>query len=246
MRCIAFKDDAATAGSCCSQIYEAFLAAPGGQELLSMHNGAAALALMGVILIDTLNLSPMAQKATHRDHAAVKALDAAIKDRGSLENLFERLDAAKFDDVFWSKLSVEQCLRYDFKEFESAGKRFGMSSCLCNLKTLAGKDGWAEVVAARAAQFDLFCVMTMTRAGEIVEREVMLTSQDESLTSKAAQFLSAYDKPPLQLESTDLLAPPGTSAFRQLNTRASRKQVAPCIAAFFASLPVGRDGQPSQ
>eukprot|EP00747_Dinoflagellata_sp_TGD_P214117 gnl/TRDRNA2_/TRDRNA2_87011_c0_seq1.p1 gnl/TRDRNA2_/TRDRNA2_87011_c0~~gnl/TRDRNA2_/TRDRNA2_87011_c0_seq1.p1 ORF type:complete len:383 (+),score=75.38 gnl/TRDRNA2_/TRDRNA2_87011_c0_seq1:50-1198(+) len=237
MRRIAFEGKAATAASCTSCICEAFLAAPGGKELLSADNGAVARCLLGVVLIDSVNLDPAAKKVCPRDQAAAEALKSAVEDKSAIDNLFGRLDAAKFDAGLWAKLTVEQCLRYDFKQFDSNGKCYGICSCLCGLSVLAEKAGWVELLQKKAAGFDVYCVLTFTKPdGNAVERQILITSKDENLALKAADFAVAYDSPALQLQPIEVLAPPGSKAYQQGNISASRKQVAPCMGAFCASL----------
>jgi len=234
-RQIAFEGDQATAGSSCSLVAAHFLKSPAGKELLSLDSGAAALALLGVTLIDTVNMNPKAKKVTPCDVAAVRALEEhVVTDK---TELFARLDAAKFDEAFWCSLSAEQCLRYDYKCFESAGKKYGLSSVLCPLESLAAKDGWEDAARRWASQVDLFGVLSNTKvAGDSPQRQLTLLASDEALTARAAEFAANYSEPALELEPMDLAGPAGLKAFRQCNSAASRKQVAPCLGAFFASL----------
>lgn len=237
LRKIAFEGEHATAGSCCTLITEAFLASAAGKELLLQDGGAVARALLGVILIDTINLDPKAKKATPRDIAAVAELElmAPLPPRAEL---FTQLDTAKFDAAFWDSLAVDQCLRYDYKQFENDGKVLGMSSVLCPLESLAGKVGWCEELNKWSSKVDLYGVLTnsKTAGGGPPQRQMALVSSDGGvLAAQAANFAAAYDAPALQLEPMELAGPPGLKVFRQHNTSASRKQVAPCLGAFFAA-----------
>lgn len=233
---IAFAGDAATAGSACSVIAETFLSSSEGRALLARSGGAAARALLGVILIDTVNLDPAAKKVCPRDSAAAAEL-MKITPAPTQDDLFGRLDAAKFDTGFWNSLSIAQCCRYDYKEFTTNGKTYGLSSCLCPLDVLASKSGWAEEVANRASKLEIFGVLTQVRpeGGGPSARQLMLHCKDEALITKVAAFACAYKSPCLELEPFDLSGPVGLKAFWQRNTGASRKQVQPCLAAFFSS-----------
>lgn len=233
---IAFAGDAATAGSAASVIAEAFMSSVSGRALLARDNGAAARALLGVILIDTVNLDPSAKKVCPRDTAAAVEL-LSIAPEPEQHDLFKRLDAAKFDSLFWDSLSIAQCCRYDYKEFTTGGKTYGLSSCLCPLEVLASKSGWAEEVASRASQLELFGVLTQVRPedGGPAARQLMLHCKDEALTAKAAAFACAYESPCLKLEPFQVSGPSGLKAFWQRNTGASRKQVQPCLGAFFSA-----------
>merc|ERR1719223_1716895 len=235
-RNIAFEGDKATAASACSVIAEAYLESAQGQELLARDNGAAARALLGVILIDSANLDPAAKKVCPRDSAAAAAMMRIAPSPGQPE-LFQMLDAAKFDGGFWDSLTIQQCCRYDYKEFTTAGKKYGLSSCLCSLDVLASKRGWAEEVTKRAGELDLFGVLTQVKpaGGGPAARQLMLYASDASLTQRAATFAQAYNSPSLQLEPIPVAGPGGLQAFAQKNVGASRKQVQPCIGSFFTA-----------
>ena len=93
---IAFEDGKATAGSACSVITEAYLSTAHGRELLARDGGAAARALLGVVLIDTANMDPKAKKVCLRDSAAAAELTKHAP-APSQDALFQQLDAAKFE-----------------------------------------------------------------------------------------------------------------------------------------------------
>eukprot|EP00928_Gymnodinium_smaydae_P045628 TRINITY_DN3038_c0_g1_i3.p1 TRINITY_DN3038_c0_g1~~TRINITY_DN3038_c0_g1_i3.p1 ORF type:complete len:400 (+),score=89.66 TRINITY_DN3038_c0_g1_i3:180-1202(+) len=235
LRKIAFANGQALAGSCCTQVAEEFMATERGKTLLARDEGAAARALLGVILVDTVNLDPKVKKATPRDFAMVEALEALSPSipRGAL---FERLDAAKYNKSFWSSLSVDQCLRYDYKCFEVKGKRLGIASVLCSLEELAAKDGWADGCNKFAERDHLCGVMAAfkTDTGEI-RRQVIFFATDADHSAKAAAFAAKHTEPSLTLEALEINAGPalsGAKAFNQLNVAASRKQVAPMLMSF--------------
>lgn len=229
---IAFEGDRATAASACSVITEAYLACSTGRELLARDNAAVARALLGVILIDSANLDPEAGKVCDRDSAAAGALmDIAPDDE---EELFQSLDSAKFDAGFWDGLSIQQCFRYDYKEFASGDQKYGLASCLCSLEALAGKEFWEEEVATRGSVLDVFGVLTQVKEpGSSPSRQLMLYANDAAAAEEVAKFAQAYDRPSLELEAFELKGPAGTHAFAQKNVSASRKQVQPCLGMFF-------------
>ena len=80
--------------------------------VLARDGGAAARALLGVVLIDTANMDPKAKKVCPRDSAAAAKL-TKLAPGPSQGELFRQLDAAKFDADLWESLSIQQCLRYD-------------------------------------------------------------------------------------------------------------------------------------
>lgn len=144
-RDVAFAGDTALVGSACTLVVEAFLKAEessskGGDNtevqgaddgaanevgMTGSGNNASPLALMGpalatllsgVILLDTMNMSPEAGKGTRRDAAALEVLlKRCTVDR---TKLFETLQGAKFDPQWWASLSAAQSLAYDYKQAE--------------------------------------------------------------------------------------------------------------------------------
>jgi len=235
-RNIAFEGESALAGCCGTLIAEKFLS--DSKDWFLRANGAVARALIGIILIDTVNCDPEVNKATARDIAVIEALTPLLF--GSPDErtaLFNDLSNAKNDSSFWQSLSVAQCLRYDYKCFEFSGKPVGISSVLCSLEDLAGKDGWSDSLTKWASEVELFAIQTVAvLADGSIKRQLLLAARDSELSDKAAIFLMAYKTPVLQLNGIELSGPLGLKAFDQGNTAASRKQVAPGVAAFFASL----------
>ena len=138
-RNIAFQDGHATVGSTCTLVTEQW------KQDLSKHNNNmmldpnVSLALLGTILLDTVNMSPKAGKGTKRDQDAIQFLmtntdwsQSALyekaphllesqKDDNPLQphttKLFDWLSNAKFDPVFWNEMSTTDCLRIDYKGY---------------------------------------------------------------------------------------------------------------------------------
>ena len=73
-------------------------------------------------------------------------------------------------------------------------------------------------------------------------RQLMLYASDGAVTAQAAAFAQAYNSPSLQLEPIRVAGPRGLQAFAQKNVAASRKQVQPCIGAFFEAGAAGAAG----
>jgi len=123
-RQVAFAGDTALVGSACTLVAEAFLkaeASPSNDGVniaspLALMGPAMAALLSGVILLDTMNMSPEAGKGTARDAAALDVLlKRCTADR---TKLFEMLQGAKFDPEWWASLSAAQSLAYDYKQAE--------------------------------------------------------------------------------------------------------------------------------
>ena len=143
-RIVAFENGHATVASTCTLVAERiFQATTLGTNQQSTIDGTLGLLLLGVILLDSVNMLPAAGKGTARDEDAMQMLlkqtnwtsfetvvpslvDAtalgkifpngrsAMPDRTAL---FEVLSGAKTDPQYWLDLSVTDCLRIDYKKF---------------------------------------------------------------------------------------------------------------------------------
>ncbi|KAL7484921.1 hypothetical protein ACHAW6_015122 [Cyclotella cf. meneghiniana] len=139
-RVIAFDNGVAIVASTCTLVAERlFRAIP---PTISIDRSLGLL-LLGVILLDSVNMLPAAGKGTDRDEAAIQNLlkrtdwsscggtppafvdDETIKkifpsgrdtspDRTAL---FDVLSSSKFDPKFWHEMNVRDCLRIDYKKF---------------------------------------------------------------------------------------------------------------------------------
>ncbi|KAL7452633.1 hypothetical protein ACHAWC_004369 [Mediolabrus comicus] len=152
-RNIAFANGHATVASTCTLVAErlfenmsAAADADADAEVSDSIDGALGLSLLGVILLDSINMSPEAKKGTPRDEEAIQQLlkrtdwasftestttapslvdEATIakifpNGRSNMPNrkaLFETLIGAKSDPKFWSDMSAMNCLRIDYKKF---------------------------------------------------------------------------------------------------------------------------------
>merc|ERR1712048_353596 len=101
---------------------------------------------------------------------------------------------------------------------------------------LIGKARYAEEVTRRAAELDLFGILTNVQGEGGPRRQLLLFSARGDVAAQAASFAKAYTKVDFQLQEISLVGPTGVKAFNQLNVGASRKQVAPCLGEFFKSL----------
>jgi inorganic pyrophosphatase/exopolyphosphatase len=238
-RAIAFEGAKALAASCGTVLAEQHRGA-------LQHDAQAARALFGVILIDSVNMDEKAKKGTQRDADAIEFLMSAFG--GSQEQrqtMFSQLDGAKFDAALWRKLEVDQCLRYDYKCFtvKSEGKpdlQVGISSVLCALDDLSKKERWNETLLERIEKenLNLFAITAQVKTESGTKRQLMLLASDEDSTKSAGTFVKEYREPDLELTDLEpsLQGPSGILAFNQGNLGASRKQVAPCLQKYLASL----------
>jgi inorganic pyrophosphatase/exopolyphosphatase len=145
-RNIAFSNNQALVASTCTLIVERYMA-----NLIESSNPAVptftfpmplAILLLGVILLDSVNMSPHAGKGTLRDQAAMDSLlkhtdwsslpllldnnapdimdtTTSTSTRPDPTKLFDTLQKQKFDPVFWNQLSTRDALALDYKSFAS-------------------------------------------------------------------------------------------------------------------------------
>ncbi|GAX16820.1 exopolyphosphatase [Fistulifera solaris] len=208
------------------------------------------LLLLGVILIDSVNLSPNAGKVTPRDEAAVQKLlkatnwqeldldgsicgDSPLQPSTSL--LFDALQNAKFDPLFWNPLPVEDALRLDFKIFQAGDETFGISSVLLSAKNFLDKEHAINSIEAfmERLQIKFFVIMFAYAkdSASSLTRELLLCGKDASEVyawleregslqlSFREQLLDRCDQPVIVLD--------------QGNVKASRKIVAPILIQYF-------------
>lgn len=168
----------------------------------------------------------------------------------STKALFETLRNAKFDTRFWNTLSVKDCLRYDYKQFiPSCGTvtKFGMSSLLCRIETLAIKPDVSAAVRefSRERGLDCLAVMTTTLNGGTIRKELLVFVENERRSEQIREFLESSP----QVAFLKLRRKEGASSslggsensgrflwWEMGNAVPSRKQIAPVIISFYESL----------
>lgn len=128
-----------TVGSCCTLIAEAYLSFMDdnildGVEFSSTQNTSLCEILellLGVILLDTCNMSVQANRGSQRDQNAISRLVTDVYNGGvSIDNesekfqnltnsYFQLLSDAKTDLKFWYGLTISECLNLDYKSFNT-------------------------------------------------------------------------------------------------------------------------------
>jgi len=176
---VEFKDGVALVGSTCTLVTErlerfffrnqqTFLNEESGAEnndMVKYIDPGISLALLGVILLDTMNMNQKAEKGTIRDANAINFLlkntrwydlvapssplnqdvktlvfPHGIGTAPNQEALYNCLAESKFDRKFWEGLSVRNFLRLDYKRFEGDGQNiFGLSSVLLPMSSFLSK-----------------------------------------------------------------------------------------------------------
>jgi exopolyphosphatase len=242
-RIIAFEQDKATVASTCTLVVEHCHIFPVNVSLL----------LLGVILLDSINLLP--EKATERDQAAVDKLiaqtnwsdlsadaqavlqlDASDDGKPNTTALFKALQGAKFDPQFWKSLSVRDTLRLDYKRFESSnGASFGSSSVLVSLDDFCEKKNVQQSILEYmdSLKIDWLILLFNFMEDGAQRRQIMLCTISEDV-DHMGKFLMDQDVMQLSKNDTDLSWDGlNIRIFNQGNPFATRKQVAPILLTYF-------------
>lgn len=276
-RQIAFEHSSATVGSTCTLIVEKWRRWYEHENIIGSNpylDPGVGLALLGVILLDTMNMSKQAGKGTERDQKAIdflmkhvvwkdllwtckeeevqsKLFTSNNQDQQSvsihLSGLFQWLQESKFDPVFWNHLSPHDTLRIDYKKFESKQTdrdefSFGLSSVLLSMEDLLSKPNFfpEAVEYMKDVNVTLLGVLTMTIVDDKPKREILLLGNStivEGMTfhilhSETASALNAKLERKSKL-SSDVEEETYMAVLTQGNSKASRKQVAPIMFAYF-------------
>ncbi|ETM97511.1 hypothetical protein PPTG_20248, partial [Phytophthora nicotianae INRA-310] len=232
---VAFADGNALVASTCTLVAERLkeVATHEAHKLLSTM-------LLGVIALDSINFDPNAKKVTPRDVKAAEKLEEMAF--AKKEPLFKWLQAEKFNPAHWGAFTLENCLQVDYKEFTfttatGASKVVGISAVLIDLEAFVLKTKDATALRkgmtdyCRQNTLSFLVVMTMFMTSDNQRHRQLLFFQEDG--DDAKQCIE-YIKTEGSLQVEPLLLPGShrdehLAAFNQLNTGASRKQVAPMI-----------------
>ncbi|NWR81775.1 PRUN1 Exopolyphosphatase, partial [Centropus unirufus] len=212
-------------GSCATLVTERMAQGPPG-----VLDRLTATLLHGTILLDCVNLSPAAGKATARDVACVSLLEARFPELPARDAIFKALQTAKFDV---SGLTTEQMLRKDLKVLAAAELLLAVSGIYVDLEVFLRRPGLLQDLDAFCQAHGYGALVAMTIAyNERNEpsRQLAVYSQSESVRSAVCRVLEEATTPPLLLQA--LPSPLAcVGAYTQGNTLASRKKVLPILRA---------------
>lgn len=181
-----------------------------------------ALAL-GTILLDTVNLDPVAKRVTPRDEAvATQLLALARRDR---KEFFNSLQFEKFNVA---NLGTRDILRKDYKEYRMGGLVCGIASALLPLTDWLTKDtaldnSFAQFCTERT--LDVLVVMNAYTATNF-KREMAVHAADAALRKRLADCMNLGG-----LGLTTLLPSDGnTDFYTQADLSQSRKKLQPLLS----------------
>ncbi|SCU80630.1 LANO_0B00738g1_1 [Lachancea nothofagi CBS 11611] len=220
------------AGSCSSLVFNYW------HNILGSHRRKAeidALYLcLGALLIDTTNMSYKVERPDLQAHATYKVSLHGF----DFDGYFDQVRQAK-DDI--EGLPLRDILRKDYKEFEfpkarEGNVKCGMASVVRPLEWIQQQFGDQELINA-CGQFlqersqDILLILTSwtTEEGKFSRQLAFCTGaqQNIEISQQIAEKVHNF----LDLKPIDIMDSPVKSFvfFAQLNTNASRKQVAPCL-----------------
>ena len=250
LRVIAFENGKALVGSTCTLVAERLFT-----TLDPPYASQVSIALLGVILLDTVNMNPAAGKGTPRDQDAINELVSKtdwstlpggdfINQDGVIDTdkLYEKLSASKFDLDFWKQLSARDTLRLDYKRFLApTGQVFGSSSILLDVDSFLTKPNVVEETISymNESEIPLLAVLGLKVIGQFMKRELLLCGSDRSLVNNMADYILTNPAAKMAMQSEEKPVEKDTGAlvvrhFQQGNPKASRKQVAPILLNFFS------------
>ncbi|KAH8687067.1 hypothetical protein BGZ61DRAFT_50252 [Ilyonectria robusta] len=186
------------------------------------------------ILSDTINLTAKA-KVRAKDPRAVAFLEAKIRDPTfDRTRYFDEISAVK-EDI--SSLSFRDIFRKDYKEWDEAGLKLGISCSVQGFDYFVAKAGGARPLLddlagwVRERGLDVAGLMCTSHPGGDFQRHLLVWGLTDEGRAAVERF-RAVGADALQLETWgDGVLDDGVarSAWRQHNLAASRKQVAPLL-----------------
>ena len=253
-RTIAFESGKALVASTTTLVAEELLLDQTDTPLPSI-----ATLLLGVILLDSVNLDESIGKVTYRDRDAVShlltetdwsksALLAYLipSDEGRLtidtNELFSHLQHAKYEPEFWQAFSVERGLGYDYKAFalgeNEEQQSFGISTILMPGFSFLEKEDFilktVEFMRSKEISFlgIMFAYYDLT-AG--FQRQLAFCSYEDQRLVATRLYeeldLKEVDIDTLELRSNEIQV----HLYDQGNIVPSRKQIGPLLIDYFSS-----------
>ena len=218
------------------------------------------------ILLDSVNLDESVGKVTQRDRVAASDLvlhtdwsEAApssfikIEDEVGIyidtNELFMKLQGAKYDPIFWGHTSVNSSLGYDYKGFHYSGHslgqefNFGISSVLMPGLDFMKKDNFysATLGFMKSKQIPLLGIMfAFYDEQNVFHRQLAFVwvGQTATLHNLLNSLMSSKVFISVDLQLKEVQLPDKVSKqedlllFDQTNVAPSRKQIGPMLADF--------------
>lgn len=218
--------------------------------------------LLGVILLDSVNLDESIGKVTPRDNDAItniltrtdwtdwssRSLHAFLKPSAGSQltidtnQLFSYLDQMKYSPEFWNSFDVSRALGYDYKAFQYGGQRFGISTILMPGEKFMKKEGFltktAEFMRSKEVEF-LGIMLTFydQDSGDFCRQLAFCSSRDnwKGIGDNLIASKMYTDLALKEIVSQQLRSDEiDVHIYEQGNVTYSRKQIGPMLINFFA------------
>jgi exopolyphosphatase len=244
-RTIAFANDTALVASACTLVAERLKAVQDPP-----YPAPLGLLLLGVILLDSVNLAADAGKATQRDVEAVKDLLTHTKwsdlPRRTLDSfnlkqtnadphttpIFNMLQDVKYDRQFWKSVSIRDALRYDYKQFGYATGQLGICTVPMPAHEFLSKANVTTAIHDYISEVhvNVLGIMFASINGENrrLKRQLVLYTQETCLMD-VVRFLLLDSGLGLVEMKPRVGEDPNMRVFHQNNIQMSRKQIAPLL-----------------
>lgn len=249
-RNIAFHDGIALVASTATLVTELLL------NQTSNPPASLSTLLVGVILLDSVNLDESIGKVTQRDRDAVShilsqtdwssssELLAFLKPNGTIDTdkLFNQLEHAKYSPEFWGTLTVERALSYDYKAFHYGKEKFGISTILTPGNQFVEKEDFLPKTAKYMRSKDVTFLGIMFTfydpSSGALRRQLAFCSSRHAWRGIGSDLIGSNIYKVLDLKvvrkqwSNDEIE---VHLFEQGNIAPSRKQIGPMLVNFFES-----------
>lgn len=219
-----------TVGSCCTLVANEVI-----RRCPQLVDRQIAALLYGPIILDTACFSRAADRTTDLDLRMAAEMEARGVDPGGREKLFEELLAARCDV---SHLAPSQLLVKDMK----MASGIPMPGLPILVEEFVTCPNVAEALKefCIANETDVTVVMGMCVDGDLTRRDIAVFHLSQpAVAHEVTEQLKCSTDPALRLEAVELVPPhqiSGLQLFRQLNIKASRKQVLPIVRRAAESL----------
>ncbi|KAF4583170.1 hypothetical protein GQ602_006314 [Ophiocordyceps camponoti-floridani] len=197
---------------------------------------ALAKLCLAPILVDTINLSPIAKKVRPKDTRAVDYLEAKLSRKGTYSRhvFYDEISAAK-DDL--SRLSMRDLLRKDYKQWRENHLVLGISCSVADLSALIEKATGPKHLLDSLSDWsderglDVAAIMTASTTDGSFHRHLLVWGRSPRGDAAVARFVE-HARQPLRLESWrrgELDDGESRFAWHQRELAASRKRVGPLM-----------------
>lgn len=216
-------------GSCCTLIAELYLSSVEQQESCILNM------LRSTIILDTVNFSEAAARATPKDHEICSALEKMLN---NTEDCLEQRDSV-FKDLVKARsdvtsLTAAQLLRKDLKLVQfTDGKTVALPGFPLRVQDFILKLSASEAVLEFAKEFDCAVVLLMgmfVDSEDKVHRDFgIINIKDEALSTALHNKIIELKEPQLMLDKLSNCDFLKGHFYKQNNIKVTRKHIMPIV-----------------